>query len=127
MNETLSAKSDIAMWLEEVWPTMDKMPKDYLKDVTSVQTDKSGKLFNTKDVLQVLQFRGMPTSIKLPALERALERHCGRWTDSQNKTINLAKPRASLTNGRLCQGETATGKPKYAKWLMPPMTEATSE
>lgn len=127
MNESLSAKSDIAMWLEEVWPTMDKMPKDYLKDVTSVQTDKSGKLFNTKDVLQVLQFRGMPTSIKLPALERALERHCGRWTDSQNKTINLAKPRASLTNGRLCQGETATGKPKYAKWLMPPMTEATSE
>lgn len=127
MNESLAAKSDISMWLDEVWPAQDKMPDDYLSDVKSVQTDKSGKLFNTKDILQVLQFRGMPAQIKLPALERALERHCGKWTNSHGKAIQLTAPKAMLTNGRLCQGETMTGKPKYAKWLMPPMSGENPE
>ena len=122
MNDSLSAKSDIGMWLDEVWPTHTKMSPDYLLDVKSIQTDKSGKLFTTRDVLQVLHFRGMPTSIKLPALERALERHCGKWTDSYGKSIQLTHPRAMLTNGRLCQGETSGGRPKYSKWLMPTLS-----
>lgn len=124
MNEVLAAKSDIGMWLDEVWPyTSDKMPSDYLQDVRSVQTDVSGKLYTTKSVLQVLLFRGMTSAVKLPALERALERHCGKWTGSHNKTLQLVKPRSILANGRLCQGESPSGKPKYAKWLMPPISD----
>ena len=124
MNESLTAKSDIAMWLDDVWPTSAPMPDDYMAGITSIQTDKSGRLFTTKDVLQMLVFRGMRADIKLPGLERALERHCGKWTGTHGLSTTLVKPRGLLANGRLMQGQMPNGKYKYAKWVMPPLAEA---
>jgi len=126
MNEALSARSDLSMWIDDVWPIHGPMPSDYLKDVTSVQA-MHGKLATTKDILQTLVFRGMRGDVKLAALERALERHCGKWTSTLNETKQLVKPKATLTNGKICQGILPTGKFKYAKWVMPPIVELDPE
>lgn len=126
MNMSLAAKSDIAIWLDTIWPTYIPMPEWYMEDVTSVQTDRSGKLLSTQEVLNTLKLKGMPSQVKLPALERALERHCGQWTDTLNKSKQLKKPRAEFSNGQLLQGTTRSGSPKYKKWVMPPMSDADS-
>ena len=72
----------------------------------------------------MLVFRGMRADIKLPGLERALERHCGKWTGTHGLSTTLVKPRGLLANGRLMQGQMPNGKYKYAKWVMPPLAEA---
>lgn len=123
MNDSLTAKNDLTMWIEEMWPTLAPMPDTYFKDITSIQKDISGKLYTTRDILQALTFRGMTQTVKLPALERALERHCGRWTNSHGKTIPMVRPRGILTNGRLMQGEMPNGRYKYTKWVMPPIID----
>lgn len=124
MNEQLASTSDLDMWLQDVWPIDEELDIEvYLRDIKSIQTDNSGKLWTTMQVIQVLGFRGMNTSrVKLPALERALERHCGRFTGTRNKTIASVKPKGAITNGKMCQGITSSGKPKYTRWILPPKT-----
>lgn len=119
MNLQLAAKSDLAIWLDTIWPAHEPMPKNYMNDITSVQTDKSGKLMTTREVLNTLKLKGMSSVVKLPALERALERHCGQWTGTLNKVEQLTQPMAVFSNGQLFQGTNASGGPKYRKWVMP--------
>ena len=128
MNERISAKSDLSIWISNTWPSEEAMPVDYLKDVTSVQLDKSGKLYTTAEVMTSLVFAGMPQhNIKLSHIERALDRYCGKYTKTLNTTIQLFKPKAVIISGKLCQGVTPQGKYKYMKWIMPPKASSNTE
>ena len=121
MNEQVSAKSDLAIWLNNIWPADDFMPPDYIKGINSIQNDRSGKLYTTPEVMTALVFSGMPQqNVKLSHLERALERHCGKYTRTLGQTVQILKPRGIVSNGRLMQGALPTGKYKYQKWVMPP-------
>lgn len=124
MNELLSAKSDLAIWLDEVWPITftlnDESRVEYLSKASSIQTDTSGVLWSTVEVSKALSYAGAPPTItKLSALERALERHCGRFTDTLNKRVECFKPKGIILNGYIGQGQKANGKFKYQKWILP--------
>jgi hypothetical protein len=128
MNESVAAKTDLGLWLEEIWPTTSPMPPDYLDSITNVQNDKSGKLYTSRDVMRMLEFRGAPLGIlKLSSLEHALERHCGGWTYTKQVDKLWYKPKGLIHKGRIMQGQMPNGKYKYAKWIMPPLSEVVSE
>lgn len=121
MNEQVSARSDLAIWLNTIWPIDEPMPPDYISSIKAIQNNVTGKLYTTPEIASTLMFSGMPQqAIKLAHLERALERHCGKYTHTLGKTVQLTSPKAMIANGRLHQSVMPNGKYKYQKWVMPP-------
>lgn len=114
-NRGLAARTDIGVMLETTFPYQ-TFKSDY-SDIKNIQNDKTGQLLNTKAVYDILKFEGHNmNSIKLTALERALERFCGEYTCSLGRTIELSKPKASVQSGKLVQG-------KYKYWILPPRAQ----
>lgn len=120
-NEKVAAKSDLDLWLDQIFHFESEMPEGYIDTVKSVQTDTSGKLFSTRAVIQALEFHGMHDRIKLSQLERVLERKCGKYTQTYNNPQRTVTPRGILVNGKWMQGLMDNGKYKYTRWVMPPM------
>lgn len=117
----LRAKNSIDMMLEEIYnfdePVEWNGLRKTLPGVTSLQTDKTGRLMSTKEVSDILVKAGVAShNIKRPALVKSLERLCGAYTDTRHRKIDLARPLCTIHKGQAVQKQ-------YKRWVMPPMRE----
>jgi len=120
-NQNMSASSELAILLEEFWPAIGyEMPNDYLEDV-DVKRYKGPKLMSSLEVMNYMKFKQANPKGSLPALERALERHCGQWTKSL--TQDHQRRMAIIRKGKLCQNARPHGGFHYHKWIMPPISD----
>lgn len=117
-NQGMTASTDLSIVLEELWPAQGHfMPEEYL-DGLNIRKYKGPKLMTTLEVQAYIGFKGL-NKPGPAALERALERHCGRWT--QSLTVEYYRKTALIRKGKLCQNPRGNGSFFYHKWIMPPV------
>lgn len=120
-NQYMTAQTDLSIVLEELWPAQGQfMPNDYLNNI-NIRKYNGPKLMKTLEVQAYINFKGVNIKVGPAALERALERHCGRWT--QSLTTDQWRNTAVIRKGQLCQNPRGNGSFNYHKWIMPPTSE----
>lgn len=122
LHSILRAKNNIDIMLEEVFNFDHELYTKHgvLQGIKSVQTDKSGRLQNTKEVIETLGRLGYHVhTISRAAVIQSLRRLCGNYTSSSTKTVNLYQPK-----GRLYKGEVTQGR--RTKWVLPPMRKGAT-
>jgi len=87
-----------------------------IKGIVSVQNDKSGRLFTTREIHNLIAQYDSSINIKRPILKHALERFCGDYTGTSRKSRTLSRPVGVIEKGCLKQGI-------HKKWIFPPLTE----
>lgn len=116
LHATIRSKNSIDLILEEIWDyDSPKISNDVIKGVSSVQTDKTGRLLTTREVSDLIERCGYPSnSFKRAALVRSLERLCSDYTNSRTRRRTMVKPRGELFKGMIQQSQ-------FKKWVMPPI------
>jgi len=120
LHSNVKVKSDYDMLLAELFDTSQELEysdvgERKLIGIASVQTDKSGRLLTTKAISDMLDQYAPNTRIKRTALVHALERFCGKYTDTSREPKKLSIPSATITKGLIQQGP-------HKKWVMPPIS-----
>jgi len=122
LNQDRAALSDLDIILEEVFPIDgETMPENYLDNIDAAR-DKGPKTLSSMQVRAILTVHGYDR-IKPAALDHALERHCGKWTDTLGgKSLSLGV--RMVKKGKLLQGWVEERQRyNYARWVMPPQKE----
>lgn len=116
----IRAKSSVDLMLEEVFDFTKPLKltaSGGIRGVTSLQTDRTGRMLSTKEVSDVLLRAGYNLSgVKRVALVKTLERVCGDYTGTRHQSTHLARPACTIKKGQATQHQ-------YKKWVMPPMRE----
>ena len=119
LHDLIRSKNSVDMLLEETFRFESKVPISHgvLSGVSSVQSDKSGRLMTTKQVLEVLtRCHSGAYNVTRPALVHALHRLCSKYTMSEKGARPMIKPAGKIEKGVFYQGP-------HKKWVMPPMSE----
>jgi len=118
LHATIRSKNSVDLILEEIWDYgSTKISNDVIKGVSSVQTDKTGRLLTTRQVSDTVERCGYPAnSFKRAALVRSLERLCSDYTNSRTRRRTMVSPRGEMFKGIIQQNQ-------YKKWVMPPMNK----
>ena len=121
MNRAIAIENEPLLWLQELWPIQENFNESMygrLKDI-KITTDH---LLTTKQLQTVLTDNGAPQFL-LEDLIRALEEHCGAYTDTlygEKIIYNRSNvPKGVIIKGRFCHNLLKSGTYNYMKWIMP--------
>ena len=125
LNSQYCSTTDLDIILEEFWPAEGTIiPDEYLKGL-NIKTYKGPKLMKTLEIIAFMKMHNYEFKGKLVALEHALHKHCGAWTESI--TQDVWRNTAVIIKGELCQNQRAAGNGyHYKKWVMPPVNKIYS-
>ena len=119
LHSKIRSKNNIDIMMEEVFDFEDHLETQHgvLPGIGSVQTDRTNRLLNTKEVITLLGRLGYSVhTISRAAVIKSLERLCGAYTGSSTKSVNMIQPKGVLYRGEFIQG-------KKKKWVLPPMVD----
>lgn len=119
LHVSITDKSSMDIVLNQVWDF--EIEFDFLEDVKSLQTDKTGRLMSISQVKSTMKKYNIQLGIRDEVrLSKALQTQCARYTKTSREPLPLNAPKCTIVRGVAQQGP-------YKRYVMPPINDSIKE